>query len=294
MWPLLQWYTSIANASFQQVHWQASCRHWTRINCSMASWHQIRCARTDAHRCDLALTVSGLLQRQSGCIKSSKTQSDCLTLIKLNSRAWNRPTRSRSLSLWTRRSNPSTGRSRFNTAHKRSHRRQSRGIHPHTLPMSQAEKLNFRQNPTFADCFPSSEKCYKEIDHEGTHLKVCPQAANVHLALLLLLSCSCASIMSCSNWTHVLFGPSSGMQWHMLNFRYHSGECTFRRAKGMWTCMTPVENRYCSTADCVCIASVCTFHPAQSDCLLGFTTFSSILFVSLATIDLLEITETSL
>ncbi|KAL3136805.1 hypothetical protein ABBQ38_005517 [Trebouxia sp. C0009 RCD-2024] len=36
----------------------------------------------------------------------------------------------------------------------------------------QAEKLDFRQNPTFADCFPSSEKCYKEVDHEGTKLKV--------------------------------------------------------------------------------------------------------------------------
>ncbi len=36
----------------------------------------------------------------------------------------------------------------------------------------QAEKLDFRQSPTFADCFPSSEKCYKEVDHEGTKLRV--------------------------------------------------------------------------------------------------------------------------
>lgn len=36
----------------------------------------------------------------------------------------------------------------------------------------QAEKLNFRQNPTFADCFPSSEKCYKDVDHEETKLRV--------------------------------------------------------------------------------------------------------------------------
>ena len=36
----------------------------------------------------------------------------------------------------------------------------------------QAEKLDFRQSPTFADCFPSSEKCYKELDHEGTKLRV--------------------------------------------------------------------------------------------------------------------------
>ncbi|KAK9820463.1 hypothetical protein WJX72_010613 [[Myrmecia] bisecta] len=36
----------------------------------------------------------------------------------------------------------------------------------------QEEKLVFRQNPTFADCFPSSEKLYQEVEHEGTVLRV--------------------------------------------------------------------------------------------------------------------------
>jgi len=40
--------------------------------------------------------------------------------------------------------------------------------HTHT----QSSTLNFRQNPTFEDCFPGSEKVYQEVDHEGTVLRV--------------------------------------------------------------------------------------------------------------------------
>ena len=36
----------------------------------------------------------------------------------------------------------------------------------------QAEKLEFRQNPTFEDCFPSSEKVYNEVEFEGETLRV--------------------------------------------------------------------------------------------------------------------------
>lgn len=48
----------------------------------------------------------------------------------------------------------------------------------------QAETLSFRQRPLLEDCFPSSSKQYKEIDHGGTLIKVpChahknPQATN--------------------------------------------------------------------------------------------------------------------
>lgn len=30
------------------------------------------------------------------------------------------------------------------------------------------QEVNFRQNPTFEDCYPSSTKEYKEVVHEGT------------------------------------------------------------------------------------------------------------------------------
>lgn len=35
-----------------------------------------------------------------------------------------------------------------------------------------ATELNFRQSPTFKDCFPGSEKMYTEVMHEGTTLRV--------------------------------------------------------------------------------------------------------------------------
>ncbi len=49
----------------------------------------------------------------------------------------------------------------------------------------QDEKLDFRQSPTFADCFPSSEKCYKDVDHEGAKLRVskCRQQQSAHFFL---------------------------------------------------------------------------------------------------------------
>lgn len=34
------------------------------------------------------------------------------------------------------------------------------------------EALKFRQLPTFEDCFPESEKHYREVDHHGTLLRV--------------------------------------------------------------------------------------------------------------------------
>lgn len=37
----------------------------------------------------------------------------------------------------------------------------------------QEENLNFRQSPTFEDCFPGSEKCYQELEHNGSTLRVC-------------------------------------------------------------------------------------------------------------------------
>ncbi|EIE20848.1 hydroxymethylpyrimidine phosphate synthase [Coccomyxa subellipsoidea C-169] len=33
-------------------------------------------------------------------------------------------------------------------------------------------ELSFRQSPTFQDCFPGSEKCYREVEHDGKTLKV--------------------------------------------------------------------------------------------------------------------------
>ena len=36
---------------------------------------------------------------------------------------------------------------------------------------SQGE-LHFRQSPTFQDCYPGSEKCYTEIEHNGSTLRV--------------------------------------------------------------------------------------------------------------------------
>lgn len=33
-------------------------------------------------------------------------------------------------------------------------------------------ELSFRQSPTFQDCFPGSEKCYNEIEHNGKTLRV--------------------------------------------------------------------------------------------------------------------------
>lgn len=35
-----------------------------------------------------------------------------------------------------------------------------------------AEALTFRQSPTFDDCFPASEKCYKEVEHNGAKLQI--------------------------------------------------------------------------------------------------------------------------
>ncbi len=43
------------------------------------------------------------------------------------------------------------------------------------LYASQVESLQFRQSPTFEDCFPSSEKCYKEVEHNGETLRVSSQ-----------------------------------------------------------------------------------------------------------------------
>eukprot|EP00878_Enallax_costatus_P006268 GHUV01006571.1.p1 GENE.GHUV01006571.1~~GHUV01006571.1.p1 ORF type:complete len:219 (+),score=31.96 GHUV01006571.1:173-829(+) len=34
------------------------------------------------------------------------------------------------------------------------------------------EELKFRQTPTFADCFPGSEKCYNTVEHEGYTMQV--------------------------------------------------------------------------------------------------------------------------
>lgn len=42
---------------------------------------------------------------------------------------------------------------------------------PFTQP-NQSEDLDFRQSPTFADCFPASEKCYTTIAHSGRDLHV--------------------------------------------------------------------------------------------------------------------------
>ena len=37
-----------------------------------------------------------------------------------------------------------------------------------SLPKTHPQEVNFRQNPTFEDCYPSSTKEYKEVVHEGT------------------------------------------------------------------------------------------------------------------------------
>ncbi|CAL8467938.1 g7476 [Coccomyxa elongata] len=36
----------------------------------------------------------------------------------------------------------------------------------------QKGELSFRQSPTFQDCFPGSEKCYREVEHDGKTLRV--------------------------------------------------------------------------------------------------------------------------
>lgn len=36
----------------------------------------------------------------------------------------------------------------------------------------QPEDLKFRQNPTFADCFPGSEKCYNTVEFKGETMQV--------------------------------------------------------------------------------------------------------------------------
>ena len=33
-------------------------------------------------------------------------------------------------------------------------------------------ELSFRQSPTFQDCYPGSEKCYNEVEHNGEVLRV--------------------------------------------------------------------------------------------------------------------------
>lgn len=43
----------------------------------------------------------------------------------------------------------------------------------------QAEDLDFRQSPTFADCFPSSEKVFTTVTHNGHELHV--PSRRVHL-----------------------------------------------------------------------------------------------------------------
>jgi hypothetical protein len=40
------------------------------------------------------------------------------------------------------------------------------------LSVSQTEDLSFRQTPTFADCFPGSEKCYNTVEHNGRTMQV--------------------------------------------------------------------------------------------------------------------------
>lgn len=43
------------------------------------------------------------------------------------------------------------------------------------MPFANAQgELTFRQSPTFKDCFPGSEKCYTEIQHNGSTLRVGP------------------------------------------------------------------------------------------------------------------------
>ena len=42
-----------------------------------------------------------------------------------------------------------------------------------SFPLTQdPEALRFRQLPTFEDCFPASEKHYREVEHNGTLLRV--------------------------------------------------------------------------------------------------------------------------
>ena len=44
--------------------------------------------------------------------------------------------------------------------------------------VSQGE-LNFRQTPTFEDCFPASEKCYRTVLYDGLVLRVEPFLHNL-------------------------------------------------------------------------------------------------------------------
>ena len=47
----------------------------------------------------------------------------------------------------------------------------------------QEEDLVFRQRPVLEDCFPSSEKCWKEVEHEGEVLRVSFPAEAQQLSL---------------------------------------------------------------------------------------------------------------
>lgn len=44
--------------------------------------------------------------------------------------------------------------------------------HVDEVACPQPEKLTFRQRPVFEDCFPSSTKQYKEVEHENGTLQV--------------------------------------------------------------------------------------------------------------------------
>lgn len=47
---------------------------------------------------------------------------------------------------------------------------------PLTTHTQDPDALTFRQLPTFEDCFPASEKHYREVDHNGTVLRVRPRS----------------------------------------------------------------------------------------------------------------------
>ena len=47
----------------------------------------------------------------------------------------------------------------------------------------QEENLNFRQNPTFEDCFPNSAKQYIPVEHNGTTLQAGPRCSKSHALL---------------------------------------------------------------------------------------------------------------
>lgn len=51
-------------------------------------------------------------------------------------------------------------------------------------------ELSFRQSPTFKDCYPGSEKCYTEIEHNGSTLRVGAEVSDCFgdVALLLLVA----------------------------------------------------------------------------------------------------------